>query len=234
MWEEVLVMESTFRTHAMPPRATVAWNQPPSKSFTTCEPTNNIDTLMTEDDHEIAASLLMLANGAPVSESECGTSYHPGVQETEPFAEHLGAHFRFECPSCKKVFGSPQAGHRTSHKNAMGCFAITRSNGYNVVAHSRDDNGMARENVEDYSKLMMVWGHKCRTCLRVFSSGQALDGHMRRYHWEKGNETSLNQGLNLLAAKEDCGLDLNLPAPIEIEPSSSYSSSLALDLRLSL
>ena len=69
--------------------------------------------------------------------------------------------------------------------------------------------------------------------LRVFSSGQALGGH-KRCHWGKGDETSLNQGLNLLATRQDCGLDLNLPAPVKNDSSSSFSSGLALDLRLGL
>ena len=43
--------------------------------------TNNVEALITEEDHEIAASLLMLANGAAASESECDTNYQPGVQE---------------------------------------------------------------------------------------------------------------------------------------------------------
>ncbi|XWS55182.1 hypothetical protein CRYUN_Cryun10bG0152700 [Craigia yunnanensis] len=197
--------------------------------------TNNVEALMTEEDHEIAASLLMLANGAAASESECGTSYQPGVQENDAFGTNCGENFRFECSSCKKVFGSHQAlgGHRASHKNVKGCFAIRRSDGYEIEDQSGDDDGFVKENVEDNSKLMMVLRHKCSICLRVFSSGQALGGH-KRCHWEKGDETSLNQGLNLSAAREDCGLDLNLPAPVENGSSSSYSSGLALDLRLSL
>ena len=40
----------------------------------------------------------------------------------------LGAKFQFECSSCKKIFGSHQAlgGHKVSHKNVKGCFAIKR------------------------------------------------------------------------------------------------------------
>ncbi|GMI87990.1 DUO1-ACTIVATED ZINC FINGER 2 [Hibiscus trionum] len=188
-------------------------NPPPNHSRPV-KPTNNTEASMTEEDHEIAASLLMLANGAPTSESKCGTSYLPGAQQTETFSKHLTTNFRFECSSCKKVYMPHQAlgGHRTRIDY---------------------DDGMAKENMDDDSKSMMVWGHKCSICLRVFSSGQALGGH-KRCHWEKGDEPSLNQGLNLLAAKEDCGLDLNSPAPIENNSSSSYSSSLALDLRLSL
>ncbi|XWS40288.1 hypothetical protein CRYUN_Cryun18bG0127700 [Craigia yunnanensis] len=212
-------------------------NPPPNyrRPVSPVKQTNNVEALMTEEDHEIAASLLMLANGAAASESECGTSYQPGAKENDAFGANLGANFRFECSSCKKVFGSHQAlgGHRASHKNVKGCFAITRSDGYEIDDQSGDDDGFVKENVEDNSKLMMVLGHKCNICLRVFSSGQALGGHMR-CHWEKGDETSLNKGLNLLAAREDCGLDLNLPAPVENDSSSSYSSGLALDLRLGL
>uniref|UniRef100_A0A803LG21 C2H2-type domain-containing protein n=1 Tax=Chenopodium quinoa TaxID=63459 RepID=A0A803LG21_CHEQI len=59
----------------------------------------------------VAASLLLLAAG-PVS---------PDVALASPA--------RFECSSCKKTFGSHQAlgGHRASHKNVKGCFAITKS-----------------------------------------------------------------------------------------------------------
>ena len=91
-----------------------------------------------------------------------------------------------------------------------------------------------KENVEDKSKLMTVLGHKCSICLRVFFSGQALGGH-KRCHWEKGDETSLNQGLNLLATRQDCGLNLDLPAaPVKNGSSSSHSSGVALGLRLGL
>ncbi|KAK8522284.1 hypothetical protein V6N13_115262 [Hibiscus sabdariffa] len=199
---------------------------PPPNYRRPVKPTNdNTEASMTEEDREIAASLLMLANGAPASESECGTSYQLAVQETEPFSEHWGTKFRFQCSSCNKVSRPRLAlgGHRASPKNAKGCFAITITDRQGVEAHtSNDDDGTA----EDNGKLM-VWGHKCSICSRVFSSGQALGGH-KRCHWEKGEETSLNQGLNLLTAKEDCGLDLNSPAPIPND------SSLALDLRLSL
>ncbi|XVF68074.1 hypothetical protein PTKIN_Ptkin10aG0173900 [Pterospermum kingtungense] len=181
-------------------------------------PTNNVEASMTEEDHEIAASLLMLANGAAASESECGKSYQPEVEENDALGVNLGANFGFECLSCKKVFDSHQAlgGHRASHKNVKGCFAVTRSGGYEVEDHSGDN-----------SKLAMVLGHQCSICLRVFSSGQALGGH-KRCHWEKrpDDKTSLNQGLN----PEVCCLDLNLPA----DPVENDSSGLALDLRLGL
>ncbi|XVF45689.1 hypothetical protein PTKIN_Ptkin02bG0227200 [Pterospermum kingtungense] len=219
-------------------------NPPPNyrRPVSPVQPTNKVESLITEEDHEIAASLLMLANGGgggAATESECDTtSYQHRVQENDAFGASLGANFGFECSSCKKVFGSHQAlgGHRASHKNVKGCFAITRSDGYEVEDHQNnyDDGLVVKENVEDNSKLMMFMGHRCSICLRVFSSGQALGGHMR-CHWEKGEETSLNQGLSLSATRQDCGLNLNLPpAPVENDSSSSYSSGLALDLRLGL
>ncbi|EOX97446.1 hypothetical protein QUC31_015683 [Theobroma cacao] len=212
-------------------------NPPPNyrRPVSPVKQTNKVEVLMTEEDHETAEALLMLANGPAANESECGTSSQQGVQENDALGANLGANFRFECSSCKKVFGSHQAlgGHRASHKNVKGCFAITRSDGCEVEDQSGDEDGIVKENVEDNSKMMMVLGHKCSICLRVFPTGQALGGH-KRCHWEKGDETSPNQGLNLLAAREDCGLDLNLPAPVETDPSSSHSSGLALDLRLGL
>ncbi|XVE48730.1 hypothetical protein DITRI_Ditri01bG0025600 [Diplodiscus trichospermus] len=196
---------------------------------------NNVEALVTEEDNEIAASLLMLANGAAAKESDCGTNYQPGVQENVGFEANLGANFRFECSSCNKVFGSHQAlgGHRASHKNVKGCFAITRTDSCEVEIQGGDGDGLVKENVEDNSKLMMVLGHKCSICLKVFSSGQALGGH-KRCHWEKGDEPSLNQGLNLLGTRQEYSLDLNFPAPVENDSPSSSSSALALDLRLGL
>ncbi|GMJ12658.1 DUO1-ACTIVATED ZINC FINGER 2 [Hibiscus trionum] len=218
-------------------------NPPPNyrRPVSPIKETNNSESLMTEEDHVIAASLLMLANGtAAASESECGTSYQPGVQETDTFGSN-SANFRFECSSCKKVFGSHQAlgGHRASHKNVKGCFAITRSDGCEAEDHGIDYCGLAKENAEENdNKLMVFLGHKCSICLRVFSSGQALGGH-KRCHWEKADEPSSNRGPNLTESRQDFSrLDLNLPAagPVENDSSSSsyYSSGLALNLSLSL
>ncbi|KAL5562350.1 hypothetical protein UlMin_032097 [Ulmus minor] len=58
-------------------------------------------------ENDVAACLLLLANGSPpASSDDCA----------------------FECSSCKKVFRSHQAlgGHRASHKNVKGCFAMKK------------------------------------------------------------------------------------------------------------
>nr|TKS02769.1 zinc finger family protein [Populus alba] len=176
----------------------------PIQPVSIVSPTNWED-MMTAEDHEVASCLLMLAD------SDGAAMLNVMI---------LG--------------GGALGGHRASHKNVKGCFALTRSDGCEVV-EDHSGSGDVKENVDDNSKALLVLGHKCSICLRMFSSGQALGGHMR-CHWEKGeeNSSSMNQGLHFLTAKEGCGLDLNLPAPMEDESSSSYSSGLTLDLRLCL
>lgn len=217
--------------------------------------TKPISYWMSEEDHEVATCLLMLANGpsaaseSPTVTTACNATSQ-GTLESDNIVVRDAALMccadvdenaagpssgvnctRFECSSCKKVFGSHQAlgGHRASHKNVKGCFAITRNEG---EEEEKMVEGEVKETLED--KMLMVFGHKCSICLRVFSSGQALGGH-KRCHWEKGDEPSgLTQDLNGFSAKDGCGLDLNLPPPVEDDSSCSYSSGLAVDLRLGL
>ncbi|KAK6946530.1 hypothetical protein RJ641_014074 [Dillenia turbinata] len=217
-------------------------NPPPNfRRAPQTSPGYSVDSTMTDEDHEVANCLLKLANTcATVSQSESDNSVRDmqAVTTTTTTADCL----RFECSSCKKVFGSHQAlgGHRASHKNVKGCFAITRIN--DVDGGYIDNEGAVREKDHgedgDLEKMMMVLGgHKCSICLRVFSSGQALGGH-KRCHWEKGETSSLTT-LALAGFQHygfmdgGCGLDLNLPAPLE-EDDSSYSADLSLDLRLGI
>ncbi|XP_055832165.1 zinc finger protein ZAT3-like [Solanum dulcamara] len=95
------------------------------------------DAIMTDEDHEIAACLLQLANGLSKPDSDIVDNAelpdHENVRivasEDQPCSSSGGGggvkDFRFECSGCKKVFGSHQAlgGHRASHKNVKGCFA---------------------------------------------------------------------------------------------------------------
>ncbi|KAF5751090.1 putative C2H2-like zinc finger protein [Tripterygium wilfordii] len=178
----------------------------------------------TEEDQEGAACLLMLAYGDVEPQPEV----IPQIQETESM------NCRFECSSCKKVFGSRQAlgGHRASHKNVKGCFAINRSNEEELVEEHSSGGGAEEDN-----DMVMGLGHKCSICLRVFSSGQALGGH-KRCHWEKVDDL---MNINISKDSGFGNVDLNLPAPVEQHDldhhdcsSSSYSSGFALDLRLGL
>ncbi|CAE6158248.1 unnamed protein product [Arabidopsis arenosa] len=152
-------------------------------------------SFMSEEDHEVASCLLMLSNGTP--SSSCSE--------------------RFECGGCKKVFGSHQAlgGHRASHKNVKGCFAITNVTDDPMTVTTSSDQ-------DHKGKIFTFSGHhKCNICFRVFPSGQALGGHMR-CHWEREEETMISGAL-----------DLNVPAPIQ-DLSTSDTSECCLDLRLGL
>lgn len=97
------------------------------------------NAITTDEDHEIAACLLQLANGSSkmVDKEELLPDHdHENVRvvgssEDQPCSSSGGRKdFRFECSGCKKVFGSHQAlgGHRASHKNVKGCFASGSGN----------------------------------------------------------------------------------------------------------
>ncbi|XP_059281734.1 zinc finger protein ZAT3-like [Lycium ferocissimum] len=221
---------------------------------------------LTDEDHEIAQCLLLLANGPNSLENvdhfvmDEGVG-EKGVIESGTLSSGLNHYCcKFECSTCKKVFGSHQAlgGHRATHKNVRGCFANTRNYeecSQQVEVLDGSNMGMMCTDSEDIisndNKRLMV--HKCSICLRVFSSGQALGGH-KRCHWEKlGDETittttiaesdltravDVNVNRNVQGNNIDNNLDLNFP-PVTIsgdDSSASYSSisGLELDLRLGL
>ncbi|OVA19567.1 zinc finger protein [Macleaya cordata] len=220
----------------------------------------------TDEDHEVATSLLMLANG-PIPMDTQSIRFNRGgspeavdyIREAEPpglgLVDGIGpssSNYRFECSSCKKVFGSHQAlgGHRASHKNVKGCFANARNDDdLNCEIDHNYDIGNVDGNGEKEGKMAMDLGHRCGICFRVFSSGQALGGHMR-CHWEKGEDPSLLQGFNPFSnarTRDGSVLDLNLPPPPSVEthdhrdgnsssssPSPSSSSEVGLDLRLGI
>nr|DAD46558.1 TPA_asm: hypothetical protein HUJ06_016495 [Nelumbo nucifera] len=233
---------------------------------------------LTEEEHEVASCLVMLANwpNEPTAMEEEEVDVHIPIPSTDTMdinqreetgdpmstmggyvdgsktgaGPSSGLGCRYECLSCKRVFDSHQAlgGHRASHKNVKGCFAIARSAGEDGEEqrscdhsnHDRGDQGLGLMEVKEgrEEKTVVVSGHRCSVCLRVFSSGQALGGHMR-CHLERGDEPSPN-GLNPSTSGV---LDLNFPAPEE-ETDDSHSSSasssspsppdLILDLRLGM
>ncbi|KAK1382765.1 zinc finger protein ZAT3-like [Heracleum sosnowskyi] len=157
--------------------------------------------------------------------------------------------FKFECSSCKKVFGSHQAlgGHRASHKNVKGCFAINKNIDNAATEDYSSIGGHENRNLDhgdpcrdQQDKMLMALGHRCSICLRVFPSGQALGGH-KRCHWEKGEDPSCqmqggSESNQQFGAKGASAVDLNLPALVDQDDhsSSSLTSGLCLDLRLGL
>lgn len=153
------------------------------------------------EDYEVAACLLMLANG-PVGGFDSVTI----INKAPEYSDAARSNNAFECSSCKKVFGSHQAlgGHRASHKNVKGCFAINM----NVY-----ENRVEKE--EEAFCCGVEERHRCSICWRVFSSGQALGGHMR-CHWEPLVTTSTSTAssispIRVSAGNGNTGFDLNIP-----------------------
>ncbi|KAL7125540.1 hypothetical protein ABFS83_14G124300 [Erythranthe nasuta] len=202
-------------------------------------------SLLTDEDHEVAACLLMLAHSAAAAAPP------PPPEYSDSAGQYIvdGNCGRFECASCKKVFGSHQAlgGHRASHKNVKGCYAITRNN--NSTAAGGGDHHQEQEEgeEEEQQQLQLGWysednnnngGHKCNICFRVFSSGQALGGHMR-CHWDK-EEARVFGGFDLnLSGTAGAATTPPPPPPPPVvdddgDASSPYCSGMALDLRLGL
>ncbi|KFK30169.1 hypothetical protein AALP_AA7G226100 [Arabis alpina] len=168
---------------------------------------------LSEEEHEVASWLLMLCNAPPPP---------PPQQPPQSLLPPPPSIERFECGGCNKVFGSHQAlgGHRASHKNVKGCFAIT-----NVNDDAMTVTTASTSNEQDHQGRMVTFSgnHKCNICFRVFSSGQALGGHMR-CHWEREEETSIRGG----------GLDLNVPATVQDSSTNLDTSECSLDLSLRL
>ncbi|CAN4081154.1 unnamed protein product [Withania somnifera] len=234
---------------------------------------------ISNEDHEIAQCLLLLANGPTDRLENVDHMVMDGVREkgeielgTAP--PGLNHNCKFECSSCKKVFGSHQAldGHRATHKNVRGCLANTRTIGecsqqlgvledgskMGIMCPLEQGRGNDSDDIiSNDNKSLMVLGHKCSICLRVFSSGQALGGH-KRCHWEKFREETRSTTItiaesdltravvagvnqNVQGSNIDDNLDLNLP-PVTVSgddhnnfsASYSYISGLELDLRLGL
>ncbi|KAK9052090.1 hypothetical protein SSX86_028718 [Deinandra increscens subsp. villosa] len=185
----------------------------------------------TEEYEYVAACLLMLANTPTISQTttHTSTSYHHQSSSQDALAVQVNSdpETRFECSSCKKVFGLHQAlgGHRASHKNVKGCFAITRNDAGTEELEYGDYTGHCDRNGE---ALSINQQHKCSICLKIFSSGQALGGH-KRCHLEK-EDTAVPTATTSVPS-QPFRFDLNFPATLQDD---STCSSSDLDLRLCL
>ncbi|XVE54730.1 hypothetical protein DITRI_Ditri03aG0105200 [Diplodiscus trichospermus] len=148
---------------------------------------------------------------------------------------------KFECTTCNKIFHSYQAlgGHRASHKKIKGCFAsrvesiensietenppdptadsklVKSTSNETPIAHMAADSDDKAEGNYGVKKSK---GHACPICLKVFPSGQALGGHKRSHLVVDAKE---NQPIVIQKPIPEIRdfLDLNLPAPVEEEPS---------------
>ncbi|OWM80499.1 zinc finger protein ZAT3-like [Punica granatum] len=154
----------------------------------------------TAEEREVAESLRMLAGDDCASPSASGSSFTftANNQRISTSGSALavvaendstypsGSSFQYECESCKKVFRTRQAlgGHRATHKNVKGCSALSRSG-----ATAADGSKISADCIEG-KRVFLPENHRhhyrCGICLRTFSSGQALGGHMRSHFEAKG------------------------------------------------
>ncbi|KAL8114424.1 hypothetical protein AgCh_021321 [Apium graveolens] len=138
---------------------------------------------------------------------------------------------RYECETCKKVFGSFQAlgGHRTSHKKVK-----KRLGDYHHQVEEKSLEEKPRKKIIGNNKnVVKKLMHECPVCFKVFGSGQALGGH-KRSHFLASSSTSATSTTSSTKQQplEQNGkiiendhfgfsfIDLNLPAPMEYEDSS--------------
>lgn len=154
---------------------------------------------------------------------------------------------RYECGTCNKVFRSYQAlgGHRASHKKIKGCFASKIESSENTTEFDRDlspdhpiASGSKLSSLIDHQDVVKAEsistkskGHSCPICLKVFPTGQALGGH-KRSHVIGGSAESKNSQSTIVIPKPATPevrdfLDLNLPAPVEEESSTSHAAAQA-------
>ncbi|OMO53176.1 Zinc finger, C2H2-like protein [Corchorus capsularis] len=151
---------------------------------------------------------------------------------------------KFECITCNKIFHSYQAlgGHRASHKKIKGCFASRIDSTDNSI----EDNELSpdptadsklvksisndQDNSDDHKAEIQISygevikkskGHECPICLRVFPSGQALGGHKRSHLVAEARLENQRIVIQKPVPEIRDFLDLNLPAPVEEEASSS-------------
>nr|XP_016492958.1 PREDICTED: zinc finger protein ZAT3-like [Nicotiana tabacum] len=125
--------------------------------------------IMTDEDHDIASCLLLLANASfsGVGIAKC---------------------CQFECSSCKKVFGSHQAlgGHKASHKNVKGCFASGSGSGLTqaplILNPNAHDHITTNLDLNFPPPVTLISGEDQYDSLSSYSStysGSALDLRLR-------------------------------------------------------
>jgi hypothetical protein len=180
--------------------------------FSTQSPTSSgeISIANTEEDEDMANCLILLARGVFQNQLE---------EEDEEGGNKI---VKFNCNTCNRTFPSFQAlgGHRASHKKPK--TAAVEEN----RAVTKEEQGIkfSTKSVSQSSNKPKT--HECSICGSEFSSGQALGGHMRR-HRAAPTATSVDTNITTTESNEDVGrdlkernilpLDLNLPAPMELE-----------------
>ncbi|CAA0830971.1 Zinc finger protein AZF2 [Striga hermonthica] len=169
-----------------------------------------------QEDHAAASSLVLLARGGGAADA-ASTSGRAESGKNLPYA----------CDFCGKAFPSYQAlgGHKTSHRVKPPSAASS------VIQDSSTSGGGCVP-----GRIPALRVHQCPVCHRVFPTGQALGGHMRKHYdgvigknaaakrgakcvSEEGSGasgvTSADGGVDDVVAPVRLNFDLNLPPPSE-------------------
>ncbi|KMZ64245.1 Zinc finger family protein [Zostera marina] len=167
--------------------------------------TDDTITKKEEEDEEMANCLILLAQGRGLitGDTDIGRCV-------------------YQCTTCDKSFPSFQAlgGHRTSHKKPK-----TSTSTAVMMIKGKNKSTQEESSLIKINNILLspfVGGtkskvHRCSICGSEFSSGQALGGHMRRHRSTMVLEEKKEKKLVF-------GLDLNLPAPSEIDMTVDPSS----------
>lgn len=196
-------------------------------------------------------ALKFLERRADVQQNKMIFSRTEGAVDEDPITgkrkeDKLEDTHRYECKTCNRRFSSFQAlgGHRTSHKKPkpttvsmpnsfvhstfnrsrfidnVGCnLDISLGNSFPAIASS----SVPPSGNTNYIAIKKKKVHECSICGTKFFSGQALGGHMRRHRTVM--HPLRNNSPQATRSSSPFSLDLNLPAPYEIdlvEPTNSY------------
>lgn len=192
------------------------------------KPTRAPDSQATVEEEEVAECLVMLSSSA-ATPTTAATGLHPeGL---------LLLSLSLDPPGFSTLPQCTVAGNKD-----VGCFTRRGDDGHDRKMGAPDDADGGVQ--DDHGMMMMMMStnhhyhhHRCHTCFRVFPSGQALGGH-KRCHWRADQHhhhhlqqhgiggSHQQQG----SAGRVCVLDLNLPAPLDVEEDGGHG--LALDLTL--
>ncbi|KAK9109417.1 hypothetical protein Sjap_017477 [Stephania japonica] len=194
-----------------------------------------VTSMFTEEDHEVAESLLLLASGTGdatniTNNTSADHHHHLVASEFGSSSINFGGFLSVQVARRTDQGEESNLGAPSDYHHQQQHYHHNFSGDPNKFIMKESSTSLDLGNINNH--------HQCSICFRVFSSGQALGGH-KRCHWEKGEE-SLSSQLAFAAASGNRSWDLNLPAPVEMssggdhKEQGSSSSSSDLDLGLSL
>ncbi|KAM3387571.1 hypothetical protein ACQJBY_010421 [Aegilops geniculata] len=179
----------------------------PSNFIAASEPVNNSAPVVVRDeDKSISPNVKKLKKRRlhdPVSQSPDSSRPLPDPEDVRPPVRRIpspASDRRYGCPSCFKSFPTHQAlgGHMASHNRAIRCANAQQVDGLavaqavqNILAHrqrqegaSASASGIIGEDLQISLRPPKPVSHTCVRCRQIFSTGQALGGHMRKHFLE--------------------------------------------------